>query len=267
MSHPIDALAHTNRLRSLPPQHKLGFASLLLLLSLIGPPAVQLTIAAWVGLWVMGYAAIPARLYLPLLLLPLGFALISLPALVLNGLAPASSDAVQADIWRGLTWPLVGGTELYVSRLGLAQAGALLSRSLAATSCLLLALLTTPFSELIGVLRQLRVPELFLELMLFTYGFIFTLLAIAAELWIAQQARGGRRNWRAVLRDLALLVGQLLHRAMASYRALAMGLAARGFSGSLRVVSTATHQPSGRYGLEAIAGCTALGTLTLIGWR
>ncbi|MEO0827408.1 MAG: hypothetical protein AAFY67_17515 [Cyanobacteria bacterium J06642_9] len=57
MHHQIDTLAYTNRLRYLPPEHKLGFAIALFVLGyaapLIVPLIVQGMIAVWIpcGLW------------------------------------------------------------------------------------------------------------------------------------------------------------------------------------------------------------------------
>ncbi len=49
MNHQIDSLAYTNRLRGLPPSHKLSFAIALLILSLVSGAIVQLSIALWFG--------------------------------------------------------------------------------------------------------------------------------------------------------------------------------------------------------------------------
>lgn len=262
MSHRLDALAHGNRLRALPPGHKLAFAAVLLLLALVAQPPVQLLIVLWMIVWITGHAGIPVRLILPLLLLPLGFAIASLPAIVIHAVASESFSAVQADVWRGLGRPVAGWT-LYISRLGLSQAGELLSRSLAATSALFFLLLTTPFSELVQVLRRLGLPPLLLELMVQVYGFIVTLWAIVDEIALAQKARSGYSSWRRSVRSLSLLIGQLLQRSLTTYRGLSMGLAARGYQGELRLVSWSNHRPSARLQAEAIGGCTLLGVLTV----
>jgi cobalt/nickel transport system permease protein len=262
MSNRIDALAHSNRLRHLPPGQKAGFATTLLLLALMSPPPVQLLISLWLVIWTVGYAGIPAGTYLRMLLLPLGFAVTSLPAIVLNGVGDDAFAVVHTDAWRGLSQP-VGGWTLYISKLGLGQAWVLLTRSLAATSALFFLLLTTPFNELIQVLRKLPVPSLLLDLMVFVYGFIFTLWAIVNEIAIAQHARSGYSSWRRSLRSLGLLIGQLLERSMASYRGLAFGLAARGFQGDLRLVSCVEHHSSPRLQAEAIGGCLLLGVLSI----
>ena len=101
MSHRIDALAHGNRLRHLPPGQKAAFAATLLLLALVAPAPVQVLIGLWLALWVVGYAGIPAGTYLLMLLLPLGFAVSSLPAIVISavgqdGLAGLQELAGQA---------------------------------------------------------------------------------------------------------------------------------------------------------------------------
>ncbi|MEI6828587.1 MAG: cobalt ECF transporter T component CbiQ [Synechococcaceae cyanobacterium ELA445] len=262
MSHRLEALAHGNRLRLLPPGHKAAFAATLLLLALVAPPPVQLLISLWLALWTIVYAGIPAATYLPMLLLPLGFALSSLPAIVINGVGHGAFAGVHADVWQGLSQPVAGWT-LYISKLGLSQTSGLLTRSLAATSALFFLLLTTPFNELMQVLRKLALPPLLLELMVYVYGFIFTLWAIADEIAVAQRARSGYSSRRRSLRSLGLLIGQLLERSMASYRGLAMGLAARGFQGELRVVSCVNHRPSTRYQAEAIGGCALLGVLSI----
>ncbi|MFB8797361.1 MAG: hypothetical protein U7126_24755 [Microcoleus sp.] len=71
MNHQIDSLAYTNRLRGLPPTHKLSFAIALLILSLVSGAIVQLSIALWLAVWIVIYAGIPGKLYLRLLSLPL----------------------------------------------------------------------------------------------------------------------------------------------------------------------------------------------------
>ena len=117
MSHQIDSLAYGNRLRWLPPSHKLSFAIVLLILSLISPPIVQGLISIWVFIWIVHYAGIPVNIYLKLLVLPLSFWIASLPAFVINS-ADVQTQTVMADVWRGLEIN-VGGFYIYVSNYGL----------------------------------------------------------------------------------------------------------------------------------------------------
>jgi cobalt/nickel transport system permease protein len=255
MSHKIDRFAYTNRLRWLPPGHKLAFAIMLLLLSLVSGPIVQGLISLWLVLWVVFYAGIPAKFYGGLLLLPIGFWLTSFPALVLNGVGVDGMAIVQLDVcWGGI----IGNFYLYVSQAGLRQVGLLLVRALATTSSMYFMLLTIPFTEVLQILRQLRVPALLIELLLLMYRFIFTLWAIADELWTAQNSRLGYITWRRGMASLGILVGQLLQRSLISYRQVSLSLDARGFNGELRFWAADRHQASLRYSLEATIGCVGL---------
>ena len=265
MSHQIDSLAYGNRLRWLPPSHKLSFAIVLLILSLISPPVVQGLISIWVFIWIVVYAAIPANIYLKLLALPLSFWIASLPAFAIAfvNTADVQTQAVMADVWRGAGMN-VGRFYIYVSDYGLQQIAWLLIRALASTSCMYFILLTTPFTEVLQILRQLRCPPLLTELLLLMYRFIFTLLAIVDDLWMAQNSRCGYRTWRRGMSSLGILIGQLLQRVLLNYRQVSLSLAARGFNGELQVWNSRPHLPSARYTIEASVGCTILTIFSLI---
>ncbi|MDY7022864.1 MAG: cobalt ECF transporter T component CbiQ, partial [Cyanobacteriota bacterium] len=98
MHHQIDSLAYTNQLRHLPPEHKLLFAATLFCLSWAASGILQLLIAVWIGIWVIGYAKIPASVYLKLLVIPVGFWLSSVPALILGGVWISEISSVQPDV-------------------------------------------------------------------------------------------------------------------------------------------------------------------------
>lgn len=262
MSHQIDSLAYSNHLRGLPPAHKLSFAIVLLIISLLAQPVVQLLIAVWLTVWIVIYAGVPKSIYFRLLSLPLGFWLTSLPAFVINGVSLNQSQMISWDVWDNLGM-VIGQFYLYVSQTGLHQSSILFTRIVASVSCVYLILLTIPFTEVLQTLRKLKCPVLLIELMLFMYRFIFTLFAIADELWIAQNARGGYRTWRRGMHSLGILIGQLLQRTLETYRQVSLSLASRGFNGELRVWHSYPYQASRRYMLEAIGGCTFLIVLSV----
>ncbi|WP_448562344.1 cobalt ECF transporter T component CbiQ [Trichothermofontia sp.] len=262
MHHHIDALAYTNRLRCLPPGHKLLFTGVLLGLSYLTPLSLQVLIVAWLARWIISYAGIPAPVYWRLQAVPLGFWLMSLPALILGWARSPQLAAIHTDIWQGI-W--VGPVYFYVSQQGTLQAGQGFGRLMAMTACLYFLLLTTPLVEIVRVLRRLGCPVLVTELLALMYRFIFLLTDTVAELLTAQTARLGYRTWRSRLHSLGLVVGQLLQRTLTHYRQTALGLAARGFTGEIRVWYPHRYQPSRRYAWEAIGGCGLL--LLLTGWQ
>jgi cobalt/nickel transport system permease protein len=257
----IDTLAYTNRLCRLPPAQKLGFAVVLLLITYLAPIPIQLVILGWVSVWVLVYARIPAGVYFRLLWLTAIFWLSSIPALILNGVGIVDVALVRSDSLWGWQW---GNYYLYLSQHGLMQAGTLGVRTLAASACVYLLLLTVPFVAMLDILRRVGCPTLLTELLFLMYRFIFILLDTSRELWIAQQARGGYRTRRLWMRSVALLVSQLLQRTLLNYQQVSLGLAARGFNGEFRVWHSRSYQPMRRYTWEAAIGCTIL--VTLVGW-
>jgi cobalt/nickel transport system permease protein len=272
MNHKIDSLSYTNRLRWLPPGHKLSFAIVLLGLSLISSPTVQVLITLWLGIWIVVYAGIPMQTYVQMMVLPIGFWVSSALAIVLGVVSLEQLATIQSDTVRPFQGqfqgqPLgvaIGPMYLYVSQTGIFQTSVLFTRMLATTSSLYFILLTTPFTEVLQILRRLRCPALLVELLMLMYRFIFTLLAISEELWIAQNARSGYRTWRRGMQSLGILVGQLLQRTLEHYRALSLTIASRGFESDFRVYSSAPHRASKRYTVEALLGCTVLIIISLM---
>jgi cobalt/nickel transport system permease protein len=59
------------------------------------------------------------------------------------------------------------------------------------------------------------------------YRFIFTLLAIVDDLWMAQNSRCSYRTWRRGMSSLGLLIGQLLQRVLINYRQVSLSLSPR----------------------------------------
>ncbi|NMG05920.1 cobalt ECF transporter T component CbiQ [Brasilonema sp. UFV-L1] len=251
----IDTLAYTNRLRWLPPEQKLLFATALLLITAFAHPFVQVLIAVWISVWTVIYAGIPAKTYLKLVYFATLFWLTSLPALVMNGVDFSHIHLVPNDSVAGLSF---GSYYVYISHKGIEQGLTILTRALASLSCLYFIMLTIPFSELLQILRRIGVPVLLTELLLLMYRFIFVFLNTTAELWTAQQSRGGYRTFRTGMKSLALLIGQLLKRTIENYRQVSLSLAARGFNGELRVWHPHRYQTSKRYAIEAIVGCAVL---------
>lgn len=251
----IDNLSHNNQLRQLPPDHKLLFAVVVLLIALVAPSSVQIAIALWMSVWIVVYARIPGKIYLRLFGVAIGFWLTSIPALLISGVAVTQKDLIQADADFGLT---IGSYYLYLSHQGLIQAALIFTRTISTVSCLYFVLFTTPFTELLQVLRRIGCPVILTELMLLMYRFIFILLTTAGELWVSQHSRNGYRTRKRWFYSLSLLISQLFQKTMEHYRQFVLSTAARGFNGEFRVWSSQKYYPSQRYIFEAVLGCFIL---------
>ncbi|MBD1847128.1 cobalt ECF transporter T component CbiQ [Cyanobacteria bacterium FACHB-63] len=251
----IDTFSYRNRLRRLPPQQKVLFAGIVLVFALITRPIVQCAIALWMSIWIVNYAGIPSKVYGRMLSVAIAFWFTSIPALLIAGVALSERSRIQTDVLSGFS---MGTHYLYLSQQGVLQAGLIFTRTIATVSSLYFLLLTTPFSEILQVMRQVRCPEILAELLLLMYRFIFILLSTASELWTAQHSRNGYRTYQRWYYSLSLLVSQLFRKTMENYRQFVLSTASRGFNGTFRVWSPQQYQPSRRYTIEAILGCFLL---------
>jgi len=216
--HLIDRIAHTSRWSRRPTTEKLLLCLGGLAVCLAGPAPFSgvLSFAAACAL-ALGAARLPARAFLGVLALPLGFLAASLPMLMLSvGFGPG-----LAVSWRPDQAPV---------------AAALFARAAGATAWLALLILTTPAHAMIPQLRRIGVPAFLVEIMLLTYRLIFVFAETAAAGYHAQAARLGHAGWRRAVHSLGELAAALFSRAMTRARRMEIGLAARGFEGDLPVL-------------------------------
>lgn len=203
---------------------KSSFAALMFLLSYTVDPVLQIVITLWMMSWCILHAKIPYRAYLLLFGTALLFYGLSVPALLVEFGHPAAGEA---GVFRISGQPL----PVYITAAGLERAAELLVRVSACTSCCFFLMFTTPFSELLQVLRRLRMPQIVLELMLIMYRFLFLLNDAAHGLMLARRLRGGRRGYKARLGETAAMAGALFGNTMHRYYGLSQGLLTRGFTG------------------------------------
>ncbi|MGE5506551.1 MAG: cobalt ECF transporter T component CbiQ [Actinomycetota bacterium] len=209
------------------------------------------------------HRAVAEKTLLALGLMALALALPAWPGAALVLAAASTAALAGARIPAGDWLRLHGGPAGFIlvaaaamaigpDGLDLSTAPALVAlRALAAVSCLLLLAATTPAPALVQAARRLGVPAEVAEVALLTWRFLFLLLDVAVAVRTAQDARLGWVGWRRSIRSLGLLIGTLLPSALDRARRLEVGLAARGFDGSLRMVSTA--KPASALVLAAVA--------------
>lgn len=257
---PLDTLADQNALRAWPAQDKLIFVFLLGLLSYFLIWWCQILLIFWVSWWILVYARIPWHFYRQLLLLPLGFIGMSLPALLVTiQFTPTTGN--QTWLWSS-HW---GGIYAYVFQDNLYYGREIVLRAIAITICVYFLLLTTPFVELLQVLKRMKCPSLILELLGLMYRFIFILLATLDELLTAQRARLGYRNRRTTWNSLKIIGGELLKKSLINYRQIHLGLISRGFTGQFQFLDCQSYSCPRRYRIEAIAGYFSLLGLGIYG--
>ncbi len=221
----LDAYAYGNRWRHFNPAEKglLTGLTLAAVLAARTPLPALMVFACMAAVTVVG-AGIPFLAYLRLLLLPAGFLLAGVASLVVSF---GGGDIPLGTLpWLGLP--------VFLSEAGLLQAALVLARSLGAVAALYFLALTTPMTEIIGLLRRLRVPALMLELMVLAYRQIFVFLQIAREMRVAQASRLGYATTRNSFRSLASLGANLYLRAHHRSQLLHRSLVCRGYEDDLR---------------------------------
>jgi len=220
----LDTYAYSNRWRHLHPAEKGLLSSLALIAALCArtPLAAAVTGLLLATLTVAG-AGIPLRRYLRLLLLPAGFLLAGTAGLALS---PVGGDLPL------LTLP---GTKLtiWLSNAGLQQALLVLARALAAIAAVYFLVLTTPMTEIVGLLRRLRVPALLLELMVLAYRQIHVFSEVAGQMRSAQVSRLGDASLASRWRSLAALTAGLFLKAHLRSQQLHRSLLCRGYDHDL----------------------------------
>ena len=199
----IDVLAQTSHLKHV--NSALKFWTTLALMAL----AVSAR-SLWVGVYLtlamsaltVGVGGIRTRDYVRLLSLPVSF-------LMISGLALLFEITAQRT---GIIGIHIFSVWLCVGAAAQARAALVMARAISAVSCLYFLSLTTPMSDLIGVLRRARCPELLTDLMYLIYRYIFILLSLYHMMRNAAASRLGFASNSAGLRTTGSLFANLLAR-------------------------------------------------------
>ena len=224
----IDQYAYTSPFSGVHPGEKilLAIMTMLVVLGLDSALVSSLVLLVMTALILLP-GRVPCRIYLRLLFIPLVFLLVG--CLSVAVLIQSEPSGLIVSLRAGAYWIGVSGLSLYSSLV-------LLLRCLACLACMYFLALTTPVIQIVYVLRRIKLPPAFVEVMGLIYYAIFDFLATAGEMCLAQNSRCGYNSFAASMRSLSTLAFNLfikfLHRSNQSYDALL----ARGFTGSLQVL-------------------------------
>lgn len=247
----VDQYVYTNKIRHTHPLEKFGFCLLTMFICILadGPLVHMAAIVIMLGILV-GKAGIPGYVVLKLLSVPLGFLLIGVITLALT----VSPYPAEMTVFAKL-----GGYSLGVTEKSLSVALTALLRALSSVSALYFLALTTPMTDLIYVLRLLRVPRTVTELMAVVYRFIFVFLETAFHIYTAQSSRWGYSSFSRSLHSFGLLFGNIWSKAFVRAQAMFTSLLSRGYEEELKVL-----HPSYRFSLFNILAFISLDALLLI---
>jgi len=107
----------------------------------------------------------------------------------------------------------------------------LAARIMGAVSLLVLLGMTTPFTRLLSALAWLRIPRTFVDILFFTYRYIFVLMDDAQVVYRAQKNRLGYAGLFRGLRSFGTLTGSVILRALDQSTATTTAMVQRGYTG------------------------------------
>lgn len=167
------------------------------------------------------------------LVVPLFTGLVALPA--------TTSLVTPGDAVVGLGHPF--GHELAITAQGLEGAALIVLRVGASVSIATLLALTTPWPSLLAGMRALRVPRAFVLVAGMAYRYLFVLLGVVEDLYVARKARGAgvRARGVAVARagraSVAAAAATLFARAYGMADEVHLAMLARGWRGDARTLA------------------------------
>jgi cobalt/nickel transport system permease protein len=200
---PIDALAHNSGLKKINPVLKFITVCVLMVICLMsnnGVSGIFLLLVS--GLIAIIVGGVSLRQYIHILALPVSFLLMGGLALLFD-VSPQPVGVLNLNIF---------GLWFCVSAEAQLRTALIVARALGAVSCLCLLSVTTPMSDIIGVLRRLRCPALIIDLMYLIYRYIFILLSLFYKMKTAAQSRLGFKDYRTSMRSTAQIYAKLLAR-------------------------------------------------------
>lgn len=173
---------------------------------------------------IVGIAKIPFKSYFKMLLIPLSFLLVSILAIIIS-----INDVNYIyyfkfiNIYIGITLnSFTTGTKLFTTVLS------------SLTSVYFL-ILTTPIIDIIRALNKLKVPSLFIELMVLIYRSIFIFIEEANNIHMAQTMKFGYENKRNSLKSISLLIRNLFIRIFIKHNEMNISLECKLYDGEFKL--------------------------------
>ncbi|MDC9593771.1 energy-coupling factor ABC transporter transmembrane protein [Xenorhabdus sp. IM139775] len=218
----IDKLSYQSRWRDKDPRAKFALYLLFMTLAMGLSPRWQVVLLIALAIFTCYLLRISVLRYLKWLLIPVGFLLFGLIAIVLS-----ASPQPESLLWG---WQ-VGQYRVGIDPQGVQIANQTLWRSLAALSATFWFMMNTPFEQMITLLKFCRVPQLLIEQILLTWRFIFIFVEEAVAIHHAQSLRFGYRSWRTGYRSLAMLISMLFARVISRYQQMSVALELKLYQG------------------------------------
>jgi len=199
-----------------------GFALLAGLLSSSPVPPFFILICMVSSTMIFG--RIPLGVYFKLFFAVLGFVAVSCIILAFFSLDGSGESLLAIPIFR---W------ELTVTAGSANQAILVFARSLSGISSLFFLSMTTPILELFSYFKRFSFLDIFMELTMLIYRYIFVFLSLLFSIQSAQKMRFGYHNFKSSIHSAGLLVGSLFIQTLEQGDRLYLSMNSRCYDGKL----------------------------------
>ncbi len=197
----IDKFAYISELKKVNPMEKIIFAMVTMFVCIALNNIIDsIIILLLMTIITVVKGKISLKTYIKLMSLPLAFLILSVLTIAINVVGTSSGLIFSFSIFNikfGCTYDSI------------ITAMRIFFKSLASVSCLYFLTLNTPIFEVLSVLKKLKVPKLFVELMGLIYRFIFVLLDTANMIYISQNSRLGYSTLKTGFNSLGKLIANL----------------------------------------------------------
>lgn len=220
----IDYYAYASKIRGWNPSFKVAFSVLTLLLCIVlNNPLVSLAVIVSMAYLTVVKGGLPLGAYLSVLMIPLTFIILGTVAI---GIDFSSQPIGQFNLYLGFGY-------LYTSVAKLKEMVFLMMKVFGAISAMIMMTLSTPSSEIIGVLRKAHVPKLIIELMNLIYRYIFILLDVFNNMRNSADSRQGYCDFKTSCKTFGNVASNMLVLSLKKANAYYTAMEARGYEGDL----------------------------------
>lgn len=224
----IDDYAYNNKLSKANTNVKFSIGMLLLILSLINPyNIISVAIIFIMSMVIVGVAKIQLKDYIRFIKIPLIFLVISILMILFS--VDKSKESLLYSI-------RIGSIYIGMSNETIDTASHLFFRSLSCLTCIYFVMLTTPFNQLIFILKKMRLPDIFLEISMLMYRFIFIFLEEVSDIRKSQELKFGYISLKNAYQSFGLLVNMLFKRMMIRYDEMSIALDMKLYDGTFHII-------------------------------
>ena len=107
------------------------------------------------------------------------------------------------------------------------------SRAVNGLACMFFLSMTTPMLELFSYFKNIKFLDVFIELTMLIYRYIFVFLSLLFSIQLAQKMRFGYRNFKSAIHSAGILVGSLFIQTLEQGDRLFLSMNSRCYDGKL----------------------------------